>query len=404
MLRFLFLSLPLLFLLTACPTPAPDTSKPTITSFTATPTTLPAGGGSVTLSWDVKDATSLSIDNGVGTVTGTSRVVNVTSTTTFTLTATNADGSTTQTTSVSVEAGPDTTLPAVSDLEPGDGATGVLDEQRIRIFFSEPMNQTATEAAYESADLPASEVSFSWSSEGDVLTVTPNDLLEYAAGDDPSIAAKTYTFGFSEGAIDLAGNALEAFSSSFSTLKVIVVSIYATASLDGDCYGSGDCDTSRETFAVGDLATAPTDSGYRSFVSFDLTSIPEGVVTDESRLIIYKELINFNSGNPYPLGDMILEQVEYRDFLFDDYDAAVVSDLGIFDSASQPESGYLASDVTTAVNDDLTYRLDRGNRSQYRLRFPIENNDNNASDYVAFTSGDGPEGQRPFLNIVYYIP
>jgi len=65
---------------------------PTISSFTATPSILPVGGGSVTLSWTTTGATSLSIDNGVGVVAGSSTVVNVATGTTFTLTAGNAVG------------------------------------------------------------------------------------------------------------------------------------------------------------------------------------------------------------------------------------------------------------------------------------------------------------------------
>ena len=65
--------------------------SPTINSFTATPDNIAAGGTS-TLSWDVTGATSLSIDNGVGPVTGTSAVVNPTVTTTYTLEATNNNG------------------------------------------------------------------------------------------------------------------------------------------------------------------------------------------------------------------------------------------------------------------------------------------------------------------------
>ncbi len=75
---------------------------PAIASFTATPALLPAGGGAVTLSWATSDATSLAIDNGVGTVTGTSKVVNVSANTTFTLTATNAAGSATKATGVTL--------------------------------------------------------------------------------------------------------------------------------------------------------------------------------------------------------------------------------------------------------------------------------------------------------------
>src|SRR5215472_2578965 len=67
---------------------------PSIVFFTATPANLPAAGGSVTLAWSVSGAASLSIDQGVGDVTGlSSKVVSVTAGKTFALTATNAAGS-----------------------------------------------------------------------------------------------------------------------------------------------------------------------------------------------------------------------------------------------------------------------------------------------------------------------
>jgi Bacterial Ig-like domain len=398
--RFLLLSIPLLItLLTACPEPTPPTgTKPTITSFTASPSTLPAGGGTVTLSWEAKDATSLSVDNGVGTVTGISKAVTVTNTTTFTLTATNDEGSATQTTSVSVGSGADTTAPTVVSIDPPNGATGVEDDQSIVITFSEKMDQLSAQAAYQSADLPASEVTFNWNAEGTQLTVKANDFLEYAAGDDPSIEAKTYALTVTSTAKDVAGNSLTPFSSSFSTLRVISAAIYGTASLDG----TESCVLTRETFLVGDLFDGPTDSGSRGFVSFDLTDIPAGAVAEEARVIINKVRIN---NNPYDLGDILLEHMNYGDSLDgNDYDMPVLADLGSLDSASAPATGYLSSEVTSAFNDDLANRTMRGNRSQYRLRFPIENNDNDASDYVVFTSSDGPEGQRPFINVVYYIP
>ena len=78
-------------------------AAPTITAFTATPATLPAGGGSVTLGWTTSNATSLAIDNGVGDVSGlTSKVVAVAANTVYTLTATNASGTTTSTALVAV--------------------------------------------------------------------------------------------------------------------------------------------------------------------------------------------------------------------------------------------------------------------------------------------------------------
>ncbi|MDP2877227.1 MAG: fibronectin type III domain-containing protein, partial [Holophaga sp.] len=76
-------------------------TTPVISAFTASPTTITAGGSS-TLAWTVTGATSLSINNGVGTVTGSSRVVTPSATTTYTLTATNASGPVTRSAQVTV--------------------------------------------------------------------------------------------------------------------------------------------------------------------------------------------------------------------------------------------------------------------------------------------------------------
>jgi hypothetical protein len=83
-----------------------DPNRPAIASFTATPAMLPAAGGKVTLAWSVTNADSLSIDNGVGAVTGASVEVTVTTTTTFTLTATNKAGSNARSAMVAVAAAP----------------------------------------------------------------------------------------------------------------------------------------------------------------------------------------------------------------------------------------------------------------------------------------------------------
>jgi hypothetical protein len=75
-------------------------------TFSATPDTLPAGGGSVTLSWTSSNATSASIDQGIGSVALSGSVnTNVTTTTTYTLSLTNANGTTSYVARVVVRAG-----------------------------------------------------------------------------------------------------------------------------------------------------------------------------------------------------------------------------------------------------------------------------------------------------------
>jgi hypothetical protein len=89
--------------LTLTVSPLTATDKPVISSFTATPSSLPTGGGNVLLAWNVAGATSLLVNQGVGDVTGqTSKTVALTTTTTFTLTATNTNGSSTKTFDVTV--------------------------------------------------------------------------------------------------------------------------------------------------------------------------------------------------------------------------------------------------------------------------------------------------------------
>lgn len=82
--------------------PPPQISNPTISSFSSSPSSI-TSGQATTLSWSVTDATSLSINNGVGNVTGlTSKNVSPTISTTYTLTATNSVGSITKSIMVTV--------------------------------------------------------------------------------------------------------------------------------------------------------------------------------------------------------------------------------------------------------------------------------------------------------------
>ncbi|MFM8820572.1 MAG: alpha/beta hydrolase family esterase, partial [Phenylobacterium sp.] len=83
-------------------TPTP----PVISAFTASAAQIQPGQ-TATLSWTVQGATSLSINQGVGSVDGaTSRTVSPGATTTYVLTAANASGSVTASTTVTVAAAP----------------------------------------------------------------------------------------------------------------------------------------------------------------------------------------------------------------------------------------------------------------------------------------------------------
>jgi len=98
----LFFTITVLVFVAGCNGTPP--AVPIINSFLANPSNITAGESS-TLSWSVTGATSVTIDNGIGSValTGTT-AVNPTTTTTYTLTATNAAGSVTGSVTVTVGA------------------------------------------------------------------------------------------------------------------------------------------------------------------------------------------------------------------------------------------------------------------------------------------------------------
>ena len=103
-----------------------STPAPTI-NFAANPATINSGQSS-TLTWTTSNATSVSIDNGIGAVaTSGTHSVSPAQTTTYTLTATGADGTTSAQASVTVSAtttcSPGSTVPSVTLCSPTNGST-----------------------------------------------------------------------------------------------------------------------------------------------------------------------------------------------------------------------------------------------------------------------------------------
>jgi hypothetical protein len=124
--KFLVIILMLIFI-TGCTSIITTPSEPVINSFTADPLTITTGESS-TLSWDVSNATSLSIDHEVGSSLAliSSASVSPTATTTYTLTAINATGTVTAmvqvvvTTEPSVEK-PDLVITGINKTETTSG-------------------------------------------------------------------------------------------------------------------------------------------------------------------------------------------------------------------------------------------------------------------------------------------
>jgi hypothetical protein len=307
---------------------------------------------------------------------------------------------------------PDTTAPTVVSVTPANNAIGVRADANIVVTFSERMNQAATQGAYNSGDVPS--ITFSWNAEGTVLTINPSTDLAYSgAGLD-----RIYHFSFNDSAKDSAGNALAAASYSFRTLRSLSITLPSQAALDGDVWddlsGVGGAITMSNSLTPGDSASFPPAYNYISFLSFNLSGLPNDLDS-----ISYAELGVYQSGvvgSPYTSlsggsagsSHLRVAHANYGPSLgHDDYNLSTFlnPDLGT-DLSSDATLGWKhlrTPDLVAAVQEDVANRAARGNRSQYALYFPVATNSDRIGDYAILKSGDSAT-DPPYLYLEYLVP
>ncbi len=381
-----------LILLAACPS---QINSLKIESFIATPSNLPSGGGNVTLAWTVTGASNLSIEPNIGSVSGTSLVVNVNSNRTFILKASNAEGSVTANVSVTVVGGVDTNAPTLLGQSPLPGATGVNKDSSIVLTFSETMNKTQTQTAYASSSvgIRPSEVGFAWNTDATVLTIKPNAPLNYASGTDPNTTtALEYGFSLASGASDLAGNPLAPVAASFKTLRQL------SARVSGDPIQDGSVDGTTVSNNSTDM-TITTSS--RGLLGFNLGGLPSSL--QATSINAAKLRVNAQYPMVFSTEQIELEHVAYGATLTASATTGTaLRNLGNLTQELPVENAWKTANVLPAIQDDWTNRTARGNRSQYRLRctgctvifFTAE----------AATSGGDSQFKVPELVLEYLLP
>jgi hypothetical protein len=272
--------------------------------------------------------------------------------------------------------------PQVISTSPANGEIGVPIDAVIVVTFSAPMDEAATEAAWQSDDLPAAEVTMSWNEAGDELTITPNEPLLYAEGDNPdTLDPLSYAATIGASARNLAGDTLEEpFTLEFATVRSI---IYSTLTAEYDLTGH-----LRESWAepnnnyiwVGDHGTQATDEQYKGFVAIDLSGLPDDVI-DFSQATLFVNHGGVVAGSPYDdLGIVNLWPLDYEDLDQDAFSATPWTDVGLLFSDS-PASGWRTADVLGFL--EQSYAGDTG-LSQFRLEFSFPHNNNGAPDIAHF--------------------
>ena len=289
--------------------------------------------------------------------------------------------------------------PRVVDSHPAAGDRGIARDANIELTFSDPMDTSATEAAYRSADLPVGGVDFSWSDGGRVLAIRPREPLTYASGTSPvSLAARVYSVDLTADARDATGRPLEPFTLSFSTAREIVVTfpIVPDATSSGKFRsdgtdGVGECATTEQTLCAGVGATTGNPS-YRGFASFDIGSLPpERIGLSHAELNLGLSVLY---GTPFAtLGPLLLESVR-----FDAVGASAF--LAVPRGPVATVTGLAALDDTASVDVLSAVQADAadGTRSQFRLRFTETAIDDIGPDLI------GSNWPTVQLRVGYLIP
>ncbi|MEM6295357.1 MAG: Ig-like domain-containing protein [Myxococcota bacterium] len=276
-------------------------------------------------------------------------------------------------------------IPSILDISPADGEAGVYADSTITIQFSEPMDQAATQAAYQSADLPAAAVTFDWNAAGDTLTITPNAPLDYAEGTSPaSTDALPYTFTISTAAESELGEGLpDDTEVTFTTLRRLSESFEDDPNLSGRVRDLAGATLLAGSYLLGDNTN---NDVARGFVTFDIASIADGAVEIEDATLHARW--SQQVGNPFvDLGAVLYQHVQYdafNDALFDV--PGIGSAAGLFGTAAEDEVDRDVTDIAQAVlDDDATYEQ----RVQFRMLWFISETDgDSSSDGVTLIASD----------------
>jgi hypothetical protein len=163
--------------------------------------------------------------------------------------------------------------------------------------------------------------------------------------------------------------------------------------------GSSATGTGADAIRVGDLTT---DRQYRSIVSFDTSSLPDGAVITGATL----RLVRGTSSGTNPFTILGTCQVDVRSGFFGTGVGLANADFEAAASASAV--GSLSNAATDGASSQAGLNaaglaaINKTGVTQFKLFFTTDDNDNNAYDYIGYFSGENATvANRPTLVVTY---
>jgi hypothetical protein len=162
--------------------------------------------------------------------------------------------------------------------------------------------------------------------------------------------------------------------------------------------GTGcEVDASSEILTVGDDSS---NRQYRSFLSFNTSGLPDNAVITSIKLKLRLEGF---TGNPFARHRRLKvdacpyfgssSELQPADFQV----GGNCVDAGVFDG--KPVQGWYITSLDLAV-----LPINSTGITQFRLRYSLDDDNDQRTDYIKFYSGDAENAEKPVLAIRYYIP
>ena len=168
----------------------------------------------------------------------------------------------------------------------------------------------------------------------------------------------------------------------------------------------GTMNSGANIFRLGDEVA---NKQYRAILSFSTASLPDTAFI-QSAVLEIKQYQAPVGTNPFTaLGNL---KVDIRTGVFNGVAALELADFNAASSESVPvatfnetpvNNWYSATLNSTGISDINKLSTSSG-RTQLRLRFSIDDNNNGLADYMNFLSGEASSVQQPVLTIIYTVP
>ncbi len=291
--------------------------------------------------------------------------------------------------------------PTVVSASPDAIAIGMPQDTVFKINFSEPMDRTSVQTAFNVNLTNGGPITgtFSWSANDQTMTFAPSAPLPF--GENINWALKP-------GAKDTAGNALQGSLDRIMRViqqKTVSLSLYGGGYIVHACNNlATSCDDTayiQTTINVGDRSltggSRPIEYA-RGYLAFNILDIPVSASVASARLqIVFKRA----AGDPFgTLGLLNLERVSPVQNVTGAYNLSgargdfSLPALGCTGCPVQLSSSSVNADVTGFVQNDL---LEHNTTSQFRLRFSNEYSNNDTSDFIDFE-------RQAALTVTYQFP